>query len=190
MGEAVIRDSLVHAQEMKLFSILLADLHVHKKIKVAINWGNIPQSWKMISPYGTRTQMRLNTTAYDLLLSFYVAGNVRMYKTGDDAHPIWVSLYGNFDIKDRKIISNLLHIIKSQRKFLNDFECPYYAISFIEGDNSHSYKGIGNRNGFAAFFPKGMSQTESYALFAHEHLHRWIHGNIRDPKPELKYWWS
>ena len=33
-----------------------------------------------------------------------------------------------------------------------------------------------------------------YALFAHEHLHRWIHGDINDikkgSKPELKYWWS
>ena len=135
--------------------------------------------------------MQILATQRQVLHSIYVAGKTRVCNIGDSSHPVFLSLYGSFQLKDKQIAADMKGIIQSQRKFFNDFDFPYYAISLIEGDSPSSMGGTRLFNSFTAFLPKGMQRTDYYILFAHEHLHNWLGGKIsKNQDEELNYWWS
>ncbi|PPE03327.1 hypothetical protein [Holospora curviuscula] len=188
--EAIVRDDLVHTTGYGIFATPF-DLNENDKINVAIKWINLDSKWKTISSHGAKSNINLNITAPELLHAIYVAGRIRVYNVGTDSQPILLSLYGHFDIEDKRIASDLREIINSQRAFFNDFDFPYYAISLIEGDDPRSMGGTRLSDSFTAFLPRGMHKNDYYILFAHEHLHNWIGGKIRkDKDEELHYWWS
>jgi predicted metalloprotease with PDZ domain len=187
--EAIIRDDLIHSPGYGLFAT--PDIESNKIINVTINWLNIASNWKIMSSYGTNKMISRKITMPELLHAIYVAGKVRIYQIGDKSSPVFLSLYGKFDIKDQKIVSDLKGVIANQRLFFNDYDFPYYAISLIEGDEPESMGGTMLSNSFTAFLPKGISRTDYYILFAHEHLHNWIGGKIRNNvNEELNYWWT
>jgi len=188
--EAIIRDNLVHAPGYGILSIP-EELDDDSKIRFIVNWININPKWKTISSYGISNRISKTLTYSELLHAIYVAGDLRIYKIIDNPSPVFLSLHGSFDIKDRDIVSDLSSIINSQRKFFNDFDFPYYAISIIEGDDPRSMGGTALLNVFTAFLPKGMERDGYYILFAHENLHNWIGGKIRNNEDEeINYWWS
>ncbi|WP_371220481.1 M61 family peptidase [Orientia tsutsugamushi] len=188
--EAIVRDDLVHTPGYGIFATPF-DLNENDKINVTIKWINLDSQWNTISSHGAKNNINLNITAHELLHAIYVAGRIRVYNVGPDSQPILLSLYGHFDIEDKRMASDLGEIINSQRAFFNDFDFPYYAISLIEGDNPSSMGGTRLSDSFTAFLPQGMHKNDYYILFAHEHLHNWIGGKIRkDKDEELHYWWS
>lgn len=110
-------------------------------------------------------------------------------------------LYGKFDFNDQEIIQNTKKIIQSQRDFFNDYNFDNYLITVIEtpvtvietpekNEKLASMGGIALRNSFAAYLSKGITKTQFKILLAHEHLHNWIGGVIRNAQEELNYWWS
>ena len=116
---------------------------------------------------------------------------MRIYQIANNKNPVFLSLYGSFDIKDSSIVSSLQEIVKTQRTFFNDHDFPYYAISLIEGNDPNSMGGTRLHDSFTAYLPKGMKHTDYYILFAHEHLHNWIGGKISNNQPDSSdYWWS
>ena len=128
---------------------------------------------------------------HELLHAVYIDGNVRMYQISNNSSPVFLSLYGTFDMNDQKIVHDLNEIIKSQRAFFQDYEFPYYAISLIEEKDLGSMGGTRLHNSFLAYLPQNMEQSNYYILFAHEHLHNWIGGKIRNnTQEELNYWWT
>jgi len=188
--EAIIRTDLVHAPGYALFA-LPHDLEDIKLVKIKINWHNLPPKWHTISSHGTDQTIVLNKRMTGLLHAIYVAGKIRLSIINMDEQILALSLYGQFDISDSKIISDLKEIIHNQRSFFQDSDFPYYAITLIEGQNPYSMGGTMLTNSFAAFLPKGMERMDYYLLFAHEHLHNWIGGKIkRDASDKLHYWWS
>jgi predicted metalloprotease with PDZ domain len=188
--EAIVRDDLVHAPGYGIFATPYG-LNESDKINVTIKWVNLDSKWKTISSYGAKSNISLNITPPELLHAIYVAGKIRMYNVSTDSQPIILSLYGRFDIEDQRITSDLKEIINSQRAFFNDFDFPYYTISLIEGDDLRSMGGTRLLGSFTAFLPRGMNKNDYYILFAHEHLHNWIGGKIRNNKEEeLNYWWT
>ena len=188
--EAIIRNSLVHSPGYGVFATPY-DLNKNDKIHIMINWQDMEQEWKTISSYGINSNLDLNINILELIHAIYVAGKIRMYKIDTNYHPVFLSFYGNFDIEDNKIVSDLARIINSQRKFFNDFDFSYYAISLIEGDNPRSMGGTRLSNSFTGFLPKGLPAINYYILFAHEHMHNWIGGKIRNNEDEeLNYWWT
>jgi predicted metalloprotease with PDZ domain len=188
--EAIVRNDLVHAPGYGIFATPF-DLNENDKIKVTINWVNLDSKWKTLSSHGANSNLSLNITAHELLHAISVAGKIRIYNIGRDSQPVLLSLYGSFDIADQKIASDLEEIINSQRTFFNDFDFPYYVISLIEGGDPRSMGGTRLSGSFTAFLPQGMHKTDYYILFAHEHLHSWIGGKIRNNKDgELNYWWT
>lgn len=188
--EVIVRNDLIHATGYGLFAIP-SDLNLKDKISISINWLSLDPSWRTMSSYSTERAINQEMSVEELIQAIYVAGKIRLYKMYDVSSPVFLSLYGNFDIKDQKIVSDLEGIISSQRAFFNDFDFPYYAISLIEGDNPESMGGTRLHSSFTAFLPKGMLVTDYYILFAHEHLHNWIGGKIGNSKgKELNYWWT
>ncbi len=188
--ETIVRDDLVHAPGYGIFATPY-ELNETDKVKIIINWVNLDSTWKTLSSYGASSNLKLNITAPELLRAIYVAGKIRLYNIGTDSSTIFLSLYGRFDMKDQRILSDLREIINGQRRFFNDFDFPYYAISLIEGDNPQSMGGTRLSSSFTAFLPREMHKTDYYILFAHEHLHNWIGGKIRNNKDkELNYWWT
>lgn len=189
--EAIIRETLVHSTGYGLLS-LPSDLKDNDKIRVSINWKDIPEQWKTLSSYSPDNTMNLHIAPQELLHAFYIAGSdIRIHKIGDNKNPIFLSLYGKFDISDRKITSDISRIIRSQKDFFNDYDFPYAAISLIEGDDPRSMGGTRLINSFTAFIPKGLAKIHYYILFAHENLHNWIGGKISNNKDEeLNYWFT
>lgn len=188
--EAMIRTDLVHSPGYGIFATPV-DWKESDATNISINWLNIEQGWKTISSHSITNRSNLKLKTQELLHAIYAAGNVRMYKISDDSSPVFLSLYGKFDITDDQILSDLDGIVIGQRTFFNDFDFPYYAISLIEGDNPASMGGTRLHNSFTAFLPKAMQKIEYYILFAHEHLHNWIGGKFKNNKDEeLNYWWS
>jgi predicted metalloprotease with PDZ domain len=188
--EAIIRKDLVHSTGYGLFASP-ADISDKDEINFSIKW-DVPSQWNSLSSYGEKNFLQFATTASKLLHAIYVSGDTRKYQISNKENPVFLSLYGDFDIKDSDFISSLSKIIKTQRNFFNDKNFPHYAISIIEGDNPNSMGGIGLHNSFAAFIPKEMDSKTYLIILAHEHLHNWIGGKIRNPakQEELCYWWS
>lgn len=188
--EAIIRTDLVHSVGYGIFAVP-SDAKETDKISFNIEWKGIPNKWKTISSYGTVKFLNFKAKAHELLHAIYVAGNLRIYQIADKNNPVFLSLYGSFDIKDSSIVSSLQEIVKTQRLFFNDHDFPYYAISLIEGNAPNSMGGTRLYDSFTAYLPKGMKYTDYYILFAHEHLHNWIGGKISNNQPDSSdYWWS
>jgi predicted metalloprotease with PDZ domain len=188
--ESIIRKDLIHSPGHGLFTTP-ADINDTDEINFSIKW-DVPKQWNTLSSYGTDRILQFATNTHKLRQAVYVSGNSRIYQIADNKNPVFLSLYGSFDIEDSTMISSLGKIIKGQRDFFNDHNFPYYAMSLIEGNNPHSMGGTALHNSFTAFLPKGMEPREYYILLAHEHLHNWIGGKIHNPTKEerLSYWWS
>ena len=188
--EAIIRTDLVHSVGYGIFAIP-SDAEETDKISFNIEWKEMPNKWKTISSYGTAKLLNFTAKAQELLHAIYAAGNLRIYQIVDNKNPVFLSLYGSFDVKDNSIVASLQEIVKTQRSFFNDHDFPYYAISLIEGNDPNSMGGTRLYDSFAAYLPKGMNHTDYYILFAHEHLHNWIGGKIsNNERGSLDYWWS
>ena len=188
--EAIIRTDLVHSVGYGIFAIP-SDAEETDKISFNIEWKEMPNKWKTISSYGTAKLLNFTAKAQELLHAIYAAGNLRIYQIADSKNPVFLSLYGSFDVKDNSIVASLQEIVKTQRSFFNDHDFPYYAISLIEGNDPNSMGGTRLYDSFAAYLPKGMNHTDYYILFAHEHLHNWIGGKIsNNERGSLDYWWS
>jgi hypothetical protein len=67
----------------------------------------MPSKWKTISSYGTARLLNFRAKAQELLHAIYAAGNLRMYQIADNKNPVFLSLYGSFDVKDNSIVSSL-----------------------------------------------------------------------------------
>ncbi|HJK86428.1 MAG TPA: M1 family aminopeptidase [Candidatus Megaira endosymbiont of Nemacystus decipiens] len=188
--EAIVRHDLIHAPGYGVFATP-TDLNGDDKINISINWFDLDPKWLTLSSYGTKNNFRKQLSAPELLHAVYAVGNIRLHQISIEKSPVYLSLYGKFDLEDEQIISDIEGIIDSQRKFFDDYNFPYYAISLIEGDRPNSMGGTRLYNSFTAFLPKEMDRSDYYILFAHEHLHNWIGGRIQNNKDEeLNYWWS
>lgn len=189
--ETIIRKDLIHSSGYGLFAIP-DDMKHTDSIQLSVEWKTIPRNWNTISSHGYTRLLKFIGSGYKLLHALYSAGKLRIYQIGDKNTPVFLSLYGTFDIPDNIISSFVTEIIRTQRTFFNDSDFPYYTISLIEGDNPNSMGGTGLYNSFIADLPKGMNQSDYYILFAHEHFHNWLGGKIslNDEEEELSYWWT
>ncbi|XVN41839.1 MAG: M61 family peptidase [Rickettsia endosymbiont of Argas persicus] len=123
----------------------------------------------------------------------YAAGDLRLYKIVDQKNPVYLSLYGQFDLKDQEISSYIDKIIKGQRAFFHDNDFPYYLISLVEGDEPNHMGGTSFTHSFTGFIPKDLDKSYYIILLAHEHLHNWIGRKIQyiyGKEPVLNYWWG
>lgn len=189
--ETIIRKDLIHSTGYGMFAIP-TDIADEKKIQFTLKWNNIPPTWQTNSSYGTDKLLKFSATSLELTHAIYAAGEMRIYQIADKNSPVFLSLYGKFDLEDHLIKSSLQKIIKTQRNFFNDHDFPIYAMSIIEGDEPGSMGGTRLHNSFTASLPHDMEPRDYYILFAHEHLHNWIGGKIsnQDEDARLNYWWS
>ena len=161
--ETIIRKDLIHAIGSGLL-VTPSEMKDTDKLKVSITWKNIPSQWKSLSSYGMDKSLSFITTKLELLHALYVVGDIRVYQISDPKNPVYLSLYGKFDLKDKEMAADLGGIIKSQRSFFNDHDFPFYAISLIEGDDPTSMGGTKIHNSFTAYIPKGMDKIRSYIV--------------------------
>ena len=189
--ETIVRKDLIHSTGYGLFACP-KELQDTDLVQFNIKWKNLPKGWLTVSSHGTTDSLQV-TTIKQLVPAIYVAGKIRMYQIIDGKSPIFLSLYGTFNIKDNILASYLNKMINSQRSFFNDHNFPYYAISLIEGDDPHSMGGTRLYNCFTAYLSQGFAtKLDYYILMAHEHLHTWIGGKVANNYNQegLNYWWS
>lgn len=191
--ETIVRQDLIHSTGYGIFAVP-ADVDEKHKLKINIEWQNIPRTWNSLSSWGREKNLHFTANIFQLLHSVYVAGNVRIYQIMNGKNPVFLSLYGKFDIQDEQMRCSLRNIISTQRAFFKDYDFPYYAISIIQGDEPNSWGGTGLHNSFTAFIPENSTKLDYYILFAHEHLHSWIGASdrikIMGEQERLSYWWS
>lgn len=188
----IIRQNLIHSPGYGLFT-LPEDLNDKNKIEFNVEWNNIPKAWKTISDYGLDKSIKFKVLPVELYSAIYTAGDLRISKIVDQKNSVYLSLHGQFDLKDREISSYINKIIKGQRAFFHDNDFPYYAISLIEGDNPEHMGGTSFTRSFTAFIPKDLDKNYYIILLAHEYLHNWIGRKINyfySNEPELNYWWG
>ncbi|WP_231569183.1 M1 family aminopeptidase [Rickettsia endosymbiont of Ixodes pacificus] len=183
--EAIIRQNLIHLPGYGLFATP-GDLNGNDIVEFNIEWNNIPDSWKTISDYGLGKRVKFKATLIELYSVVYAAGDLRVYKIVDQKNPVYLSLHGQFDLKDEEIASYINKIIKGQRTFFHDNDFPYYLISLLEGDQPTT----GLTHSFTAFIPQGLDKQDYMTLLAHEHMHNWTGKKIRNNLEGLNYWWS
>ncbi|CAK6514598.1 hypothetical protein [Rickettsia helvetica] len=181
-----MRQNLIHSPGYGLFATP-GDLNGNDIVEFNIEWNNIADSWKTISDYGLGKSVKFKATPIELYSAIYAAGDLRVYKIVDQKNPVYLSLYGQFDLKDQEISSYINKIIKGQRAFFHDNDFPYYLISLIEGDQPRHMGGTVLTHSFTAFIPQGLDKQDYITLFAHEHLHNWIGKKIRNNLEGLNY---
>lgn len=193
INDAIIRHDVVHSTSSGLFAIP-TDVKGSDKIQFSISWDNFPETWHTLSSFGVKSCLQFSATVSQFMDAFYAAGALRLYEIKDErSGPVFLSLYGSFDIADEKIKDSVAEIIETQRSFFNDFDFPYYVISLIQGNNS-SMGGRALQSSFAAFLPNRVDYKDFYLLFAHEYFHNWFGGKIsnteNDVDDKLNYWWQ
>lgn len=199
IAQTIIRGDMVQAPGYGLFvypSAIPADCDV----LFTIVWKNIPENWKYISSYGKSKELSFKTTVPNLLHAFYIAGDIRIYDLGAKRRQLFLSLNGNFDVNDKTIISVIKKVVYGQRKLFKDNNFPYYAISLTEDldhDGTIKMGGTLLNNGFLFYMGQGVTREDvlkevNYkVMLAHEHIHSWIGGKIKNnEQEELNYWWS
>jgi len=187
--EAIIRSNLIHSPGYGLFATP-GDLNGNDIVEFNIEWVNIPKAWKAISDYGLGKSVKFKATPVELYSAVYAAGDLRVYKIVDKKNPVYLSLHGQFDLKDQEIASCINKIIKGQRAFFHDNDFPYYLISLVQGDQPRHMGGTGLTHSFTAFIPQGVDKQDYITLLAHEHLHNWTGKKIHNNLEGLNYWWS
>ncbi len=173
---ALILIIILYTTRFSLFSLPYRLDDSKQKLKISIMWNNLPNKWQFASSLGTQKKIEILELPITVLNSIYIAGKFRVYKLpccGLNSNLI-VSLYGKFDMHDKLIINWLKDIIKVQRMFFADYNCPYYFISLLESKNRKFIAGIRLHNSFVGFMPIGLKPYEYKILFTHEHLHNWI----------------
>ena len=100
--EAIIRQNLIHSPGYGLFATP-SDLNGNDIVEFNIEWNNIPDSWKTISDYGLGKSVKFKVTPIELYSAVYAAGDLRVYKIVDQKNPVYLSLHGQFDLKDQEI---------------------------------------------------------------------------------------
>ncbi|WP_341788860.1 M1 family aminopeptidase [Rickettsia endosymbiont of Lasioglossum villosulum] len=186
--EAIIRQNLIHSPGWGLFATP-RDLKKEDIVEYNVEWNNIPEAWQAISDYGLGKNIKFKATPIGLYDAIYAAGDLRIYKIVNKKNPVYLSLHGQFDLKDQEIASYTNKIIKGQRAFFHDNDFPYYLISLVEGDQPMHMGGTALTHSFTAFIPQGLNKQDYTTLLAHEHLHNWIGKKIRNTS-DLNYWWS
>lgn len=191
--DIILRPDLIHAPGEALF-VTIHNLPRKGHHHVQVKWLNVPSGWHVLSSHEMKSQIDLNLQGEDddVRAAFYILGKTRLYIILLDKHPVYLSLYGNFDFTDVEIKKMVKQIISSQRRFFNDSDFPFYLMSLVEGNNPSSIGGTKLMNSFAAYLHTGLTRLDFYILFAHEHLHNWIGGKIQNEHKEeaLHYWWS
>ena len=189
----IIYKDLIYTLGHAVFA-LPSDLEPTKKLNISVLWNTIPESRQILSSHGMGAKQNFYSNSLQLLNSVFTLGKTRNYKTVINNKYTYFSLYGSFDFKDREFVKNACKIIKSQRKFFNDYNFDNYLVTVIENPDGNEklalMGGIALHNSFVVYLSKGINQTQYKLLFAHEHLHNWIGGTIRNSEEELNYWWS
>ena len=185
----IIRSNLIHSPGYGLFATP-GDLNGNDILEFNVEWNNIPDSWNTISVYGLGKSVKFKATPIELYSVVYAAGDLRVCKIVNQKNPVYLSLHGQFDLKDAEIASYINKIITGQRAFFHDNDFPYYLISLIEGDQPRHMGGTGLTHSFTAFIPQGLDKQDYITLLAHEHLHNWTGKKIRNNLEGLNYWWS
>lgn len=185
--KVIIKKDLIHAVGYGLFTtpMELRD----QKIKFVIKWQKLPKKWNTISSHNIERAIEFTGKVTDLLHSFYAAGMLNIKQIYNQKNSkAYISLYGNLPVKNT--ISAAKNIINSQQEFFNNQDTtPYYAVSLVENNNLDSYGGTALHNSFTAFLHKDSKYF--ITLLAHEYLHNWIGGKIKNnDQEELNYWFT
>lgn len=186
--ETIIRQNLIHSPGWGLFATP-GDLKREDIVEYNVKWSNVPKAWQAISDYGLGKNIKFKATPIGLYDAIYATGDLRIYKIVDKKNLVYLSLHGQFDLKDQEIAFYANKIIKAQRVFFHDNDFPYYLISLVEGDQPRHMGGTGLTHSFTAYIPQGVDKQDYITLLAHEHLHNWIGKKIRNTS-DLNYWWS
>ncbi len=189
----IMLPNLIHIPGHALFA-LPSNLKPENNLKISVSWNDIPTNFEIESSYGSGVQQNFNSNNFDLLHSIFIIGNFRKYEVSIRDNILRLCIYGNFDFNDPEIIQSTKKIIQSQRDFFKDYSFKNYLVTVIEPNNINSkiasMGGIALHNSFAAYFSQGITKTQFKKLLAHEHLHNWIGGAIKNTEEELNYWWS
>lgn len=186
----IIASDLIQSPGYGLFA-LPNEVFNGQEINFSLQWENFPLDWHVITPYGLARSLQFKQTADKMLHSPYIAGKMRVYQIYYPEVPVYLSIHGEFDLTDKEMIASLDQIIKAQRSFFRDNNFAFYIIGTIQSNNPNSGGGTGLNNSFIASIPKDMSIDKYYLLYAHENLHNWIGGKLKNNQDEeLNYWWS
>ncbi|ABE04396.1 hypothetical protein [Rickettsia bellii] len=162
--ETIIRQNLIHSTGWGLFATP-KDLKKEDIVEYNVEWNNIPKAWQTISDYGLSKNIKFKAKQDELFNAIYAAGDLRLYKIVDQKNPVYLSMYGQFDLKDQEIAYYTDKIIKDQRAFFHDNDFPYYLISLVEGDQPMHMGGIALTHSFTAFIPQGLNISRIIRLY-------------------------
>lgn len=157
---------------------------------------DIPNSWSAISSFGIGSQNVFGSLKL-LEDSFFIFADtkaVRIHKLLIKSNPVYLAIYGKYELSDQEICKSLENIITSQRNFFNDHNFPTYGISLMQypepTPNSNYLAGSGYSNFFDLCVSEKSSLLDFNLICCHEHFHTWNGQKIMSSHDELLYWFS
>lgn len=184
--ETMIRHDVIHATG---YGLLLTPEGINQKLPTTISWVDLPKVWKTLSSHGPKATLEFTTDMHGLKQAFYLAGGVRVFESVYKEGPFYLSLYGQFQMKDEDISRQLSQIINSQRQFFNDNQFPYFAVTLIQSENPKTSGSISLTNSLASFMPHAAGNKTFTMLVGHENLHNWLGGRIPCAEDDVKHFW-
>lgn len=184
--ETMIRHDIIHTTG---HGLLITPEGTNQQLQVNIAWVDMPKAWKTMSSHGTKPLLSFTADKQGINHAFYAAGDLRLYESVHKEGPFYLSIYGQFKVKDKEISKQLSQIVNSQRQFFGDNQFPYFAVSLIQSENPKTSGGISLTNSLTAFMPYKSTKKDFTMLAGHEHLHNWIGDKVSSHSTDLAHFW-
>lgn len=87
-----------------------------------------------------------------------------------------VFIHGDFEISPKKIFASVERIVRSQRRWFDDFAQPFYTI--VVAPRAGVTAGYAPENAFICFIDRKTGIADLNLLVAHEFFHNWLPNKI------------
>jgi predicted metalloprotease with PDZ domain len=181
---------------------LTGQLTSDKPPTTCITFAGLPKSWTFASSFnlgqqaGTST-IRVAGKPEQIGGALFLGGDYRIQRRELDGAPLFIALRGQWSFSDEAFADATASLVRTQRRFWNDFDFPHYVIALAPNRvvRGSSNGGTGLRNAFTMHASANfrVPGSEFNFLIGHEHLHTWIPqriGTMGSDSQPLRYWFS
>jgi predicted metalloprotease with PDZ domain len=167
-------------------------LNVDDQTPIRFRWRNIPRGWQVASDLEHTGLVASGLTASSIL----GGKDVRILRLG--AGGTRIAMRGNFSgFTPDQLQADFAKLNAAQRALWGDNERPFFiSLAPVKDEVGSSFQlgtGLGD-DAFAAWALEKTTRAELIWLFAHEHLHAWLAGQIggldQSVSPISSYWLS
>jgi predicted metalloprotease with PDZ domain len=169
------------------------EMHPGLERPIRIDWRSLPKDWTIIGGEDRADRLQQRDTALGVIQkSMFLAGNIETVVHSSEGTSITLALLGKLPAPLTDFADEVVALIRAQQTFWKASEAPPYLIALYAPEDCCWSTGSTKYHGLAGLLAHDEPETTTrqlVRLVAHQHLHRWIPGEMGTPRPFNAYAW-